>query len=71
MRDLIPKPKKTISEDKMINERIFKQVAISDMTHQTLLWMQYKLSDKGKKPTMADLISQAVALLDKHLEEEK
>jgi len=55
----------------MQNERIFKQVAISDNTHRILLWMQYKLSHDSKKPTMAELIDKAVDLLDKHLEETK
>jgi hypothetical protein len=54
----------------MINERIFKQVAISDHTHRILLYLQYKLSHDGKKPTMAELIDKAVDLLDKEVNKE-
>ncbi len=56
-----------LKEDKMQNERIFKQVAISDSTHRVLLWLQYKLSYDSRKPTMADLIAKAVDLLDKEV----
>ncbi len=54
----------------MQNERIFKQVAISDHTHRILLWMQYKFANDGKKPTMAELIEKAVDLYDKKVSDE-
>ena len=55
----------------MENPRIFKQVAIGESTHCALLWLQYSLSKDGKKPTMAELIAQAVELLEVKIEASK
>jgi len=55
----------------MENPRIFKQVAIGESTHCALLWLQYSLSKDGKKPTMAELIAQAVELLEAKIEASK